>query len=242
MKKEIFTENGFTFVVEKSGTVTASGKVGENPASRSGMGKIIPNGYQSEVHDKGHLVAALQGGTVNPYNISAQARGLNRGAYKTVENGEIRAANRGYEVESSKTAFVSNPGEKPDNYMISDTITTPEGKTQSIFESFQNESAEIQETWSSESAKTFSEMADAYSNPNSRPEGMAEKKYSEFMESTESALPSVRDDFEIDNLSEISVASSEGPNKGIISDGGAGEGVDGTGNGVQTGCDAGCGM
>lgn len=245
MGKQTFTENGFTFVVDDNGTVTASGKVNEDPASRSGMSKINPNGYDSHVHDKGHLIAARQGGPAKAYNVSAQDRGLNRGAYKSVENAEVRLANKGYDVQTSKTAYVSQQGAKPDAYMINDTITTPEGETQHVHESFQNESAATQEAWNNESAEAFSQMADEYDNPGSRPSGMTEAEYAELMDSTDQALDSVKDDYDMDHSSETSFdlsggednGSTSGASSGIASDGGLSGGADG---GADGGIDDGC--
>lgn len=247
MGKQTFTENGFTFVVDDNGTVTASGKVNENPASRSGMSKINPNGYDSHVHDKGHLIAARQGGPAKSYNVSAQDRGLNRGTYKSVENAEVRLANKGYDVQTSKTAYVSHQGAKPDAYMINDSITTLEGKTQHIHESYQNESSEVQDAWNNESAEAFSQMTDEYNNPSSRPEGMTEAEYAELMDSTDPALSSVRDDFDMENSSETSFDLSNGQNDGVssesgsslTSDGGVSGGTDG---GADGGTDDGCSM
>ena len=237
MANQTFSENGFTFEVSENGTVTAEGRVGENPASRSGMNSINPNGYDSSAYDKGHLIAARHGGPAKEYNVSAQERSLNRGAYKSVENAEVRLANRGYEVQTSKTAYVSNFGERPDTYMVNDTIATPQGNTQSVHLSFQNESPLVQEARNNESVEAFSQMAEGYPNPGSRPEGMDESEYAQLMESTECDLNSVKSEFDMNGTTQTTFDGAEEASFG--SQTGAGEGCD---DGCDGGCDDGCGM
>ena len=243
MGKQTFTENGFTFEVDDNGTVTASGKVGENPSSRKGMGKIVPNGYDSRVHDKGHLIAAREGGPAKGYNIGAQNRTLNRGEYKTVENAEVRLANQGNEVYASKTAYVSVPGGKPDAYMINDTVMTADGKEHQVHISMQNESPAVQEAWNNESAEAFSQMSKEFDNPNSVPEEMSESEYTELIGLSENELNSVKDDFDISSTSETSFGNGEDTSEGCASGFNDGEDAsDGCSSDADGGCDDGVGI
>lgn len=228
--QQTYTENGFTFVVGDTGTATATGPVSENPASRSGMQSIRPDGYDSQLHDKGHLIAARQGGPATGCNVTAQDRTLNRGAYKTAENAEVRLANNGYAVETEKTAYVSNAGDKPDAYMINDTITTPEGETQHVHLSFQNASPEEQEEWN-RIADMYSDY-DEFDNPDAARESMSKEQYASLMEETDRALPSVRDEYDMGNRSETSF-SSAGPE---TNDGAS------VSSGADNGCDSGIDM
>ena len=206
MAEKTHTANGYTYTVDDNGTVTAKGNVSENPASRSGMSGIHPDGYDSKTDDKGHLIAAREGGVAADYNVSAQDRGLNRGAYKTVENAEVNLANKGCTVETEKTAFVSNPGEKPSAYMVNDTITTPDGKAHTVHSSFANLSKEEQEAYNEAVAQM---PMDELPNPNAIPENMTTEEYNQIMEETDDKLGSVKDDYDIENSISVQPSNTE---------------------------------
>lgn len=201
-----YTDNGYTYTVEDNGTVTAKGTVSEDPASRKGMSSIHPDGYDSKTDDKGHLIAAREGGVAADYNVSAQDRGLNRGAYKTIENSEVDLANKGYTVETEKTAYVSNPGEKPSAYMVNDTITTPDGKTHTVNNSFTN----LSKSEMDEIDKSMQDIPmDDYPNPDPLRESMTPEEYNQLMGETDQYLGSVKDDYDIDNT----ISSQPGNNQ-----------------------------
>ena len=196
MADKVYQSNGYTYTVDDNGTITAKGTVSEDPASRKGMEKITPDGYDSKVDDKGHVIAAREGGVPAEYNVTAQDRGLNRGAYKTVENAEVRLANDGYKVDTEKIAYVSNPGEKPSAYMVNDTITTPDGQTHTVNLSFSNMSAAEQEQIENDLANvSFNE------EPNSSPlpEGMTADEYNQYLSEIPEDIGSVRDEFDMEN-------------------------------------------
>lgn len=234
MAKQEFFENGYKFTVDDNGTVTAEGTVSENPASRSGMQSINPDGYRDGVNDKGHLIAAREGGPAEDYNVSSQDRSLNRGAYKTVENSEVRLANDGNVVQTEKTAFVSNEGSKPDAYMINDTITTSDGKTQNVHLSFQNMSPDEQ----AEQNRFLQEndFTEGYPNPDPLRESMTTEEYNSLMNETEQDLPSVKDEFEIDCYSETNF-DSEASQAGDLTSGGVQDVGTSTDSGVDSGCE-----
>lgn len=194
---ETTEDNGFSYSVSDNGSVTARGTAQNNPASRNGMSSIHPNDYNSAYDDKGHLIAAREGGMAKEENIFTMNRSLNRGEYKTVENAEVRLAEQNNTVEVEKTAYVSNPGAKPDAFMVNDTITTPEGRTQTVHLSFQNTTKSEQETWDAIAAQNTD--YDAFSNPNSARESMTESEYNDIMEQTEGYSSNVRDEFDIEN-------------------------------------------
>ena len=194
--------NGYTFEVDaESGTTTARGEVKAEPASREGMNAIHPDGYDSST-DKGHLIAAAEGGPAEAFNVHAQDSHLNRSQYKTVENAEVRAVKEGDSVQTEKTAYVSHKGSKPDAYMINDTFTSPDGKSQSVHLSFENASPEEQQQWN-ETAEQYSDIDD-YPNPDPLKDSMSQKEYSSLMEETDAELPSIRDEFDMENTSETS--------------------------------------
>lgn len=235
MSKQTFNENGFTYEVYDNGTVTASGTIAENPASRKGMNNIMPSGYNSKTDDKGHLIAARHGGAAKEYNVSSQNRHINRGEYKRIENAESRLAARGNTVRTSKTAYVSQPGTKPDAYMINDTVITPDGKNRHIYKSIQNEDIAVQNEWNDESAAVFSQISSGYDNPGARPAGMTESEYAQLMEETESGLLSVKDDYNTDSVAETSSDTSPGQTEKTADD--AAETIS-----ADSGVDDGCGM
>ena len=217
MGKQTFTKNGFTFVVDnETGTTTAKGQVTENHASRNGMQSIHPNEYDSKIDDKGHLIAAREGGPAEGYNVSAQNRTLNRGAYKTVENAEVRLANEGNEVETEKTAYVSNPGSKPDAYMVNDTITTPEGETQHVNLSFQNASPEEQQEWNDYLEQNVDIDEQEYWS--SAKENMSPDEHNAMAEDFDNELSSVKDEYDLDNTTESSFAETAPENEGVSAD------------------------
>ncbi len=196
MADKVYTENGYTYTVSDNGTVTAKGIVSENPASRKGMEKITPDGYDSKVDDKGHLIAAREGGVAADYNVSSQDRGLNRGAYKVVENAEIRLANEGYKVETEKIAYVPHTGEKPSAYMINDTITAPDGRTHTVNLSFTN----LSEDEMDEINQTIDNMdIDDPTSTSPIPEGTTPEEYDQIMEETQDQLGSIKDEYDMDN-------------------------------------------
>lgn len=197
MADKVYTDNGYTYTVSDNGTVTAKGTVSEDPASRKGMSSITPDGYDSKTDDKGHLIAAREGGVAADYNVSAQDRGLNRGAYKTAENAEVRLANKGYTVETEKTAYVSNPGEKPSAYMVNDTITTPDGKTHDVNLSFTNMSkSDMEEINQSVENMDIDDPAAV----TQLPEDITPEDYDQIMTEYES---SVKDEFDLENTTSV---------------------------------------
>lgn len=162
-------------------------------------------------------------------------------------------AKKGYDVQTSKTAYVSNqPGGRPDAYMINDKITSPDGKTQDIHMSFQNMTPQDQQEMNEQSAETFARMSNEYPNPDSRPEDMTEDEYADLMQETDMSLSSVKDEFDMYNTSSMSFddgfvadaqssLDSESGVGGCGADMGAGadEGASATDNGTDVGIDCG---
>ena len=198
----VIENNGYTFEIDnKTGTTTARGEVKAEAASRSGMSSIHPDNYDSSTDDKGHLIAAAEGGPAEEYNVQSQDRGLNRSQYKVMENAESRSVKAGNKVETEKTAYISNKGDKPDAYMVNDKITTPDGKTFSVHASFQNTSGKEQQEWS-EITEQYSDI-DEYPNPDPLRESMSEEDYAALMEETGNESFSVKDEFDTDNITEV---------------------------------------
>lgn len=203
MAKQTFNENGFTYTVDENRTITAEGKIEADNGVKCGT-RVTPDGMK-EGDQRGHIIAAREGGLNKAYNMTAQDGKVNQGAYKTVEKSEVDLAKKGYDVQTSKTAYVSNqPGGRPDAYMVNDKITSPDGKTQDVHMSFQNISPQDQQEMNEQSAETFSQMSNEYPNPDSRPEDMTEDEYANLVQETDMSLSSVKDEFDIDNTTSMS--------------------------------------
>lgn len=249
MADKTYVDNGYTFTVSDNGTITAEGKVPTEGVSCKG--RVTPDFMQTGDH-RGHVIAAQEGGPNKSYNMTAQNGNLNQSQYKTVENTEAALAKQGYNVNVSKTAFVSNQeGGRPDAYMINDTITSPDGKTQSVNFSFQNESKVEQEAQN----QFLENEIDIDNSLNVDPlrDSMSAEEYSSLMEETNSSSPSLKENFDMQNTTEISfeqasesqaavdsgptVSESSGCDSGL--DAGYSSGVDG---GADGGCSAGCGV
>lgn len=249
MADKTYIDNGYTFTISDNGTITAEGKVPTEGINCKG--RVTPDGMQTGDH-RGHIIAAQEGGPNKGYNMTAQNGNLNQGQYKTVENTEAALAKQGYNVNVSKTAFVSNQeGGRPDAYMINDTINSPDGKTQSVNLSFQNESKAEQEAQN----QFLENEVDIDNSLNINPlrDTMNAEEYSSLMEETNSSLPSLKENFDMQNTTEISfeqasesqtsvdssVSESSGCDASSGADAGYSSGVDG---GADGGCSTGCGV
>ncbi len=190
----VVEDNGYTFEIdEDTDTVTARGTIRRDPASRKGMEKITPDGYDSSVDDKGHLIAALIGGSPMEYNASAQNRTLNRSGYKIAENQEVRLTDEGYRVDTEKTKYVSHKGAKPDAYMVNDTITAPDGSEKHVYLSFQNASPAEQAEWERIADETTPQTIAELSDP--LPENMTREQYEAYLDEVGDDSFKVKDEY-----------------------------------------------
>lgn len=251
MSDKTYIDNGYTFTVYDNGTKSAEGTVPTEGVNCKG--RVTPDGMKTG-DQRGHLIAAQEGGPNKGYNMTAQNGNLNQGQYKTVENAEVSLARQGYDVNASKTAFVSNQdGGRPDAYIINDTVTSPDGKVQSINLSFQNESKSEQAAQN----QMLENEIDIDNSLNSNPlrETMKAEEYSALMQETDASLPSLKDSFDMNNTTEISfeqasesqnaldsssaISESSGCDAGSGIDASSSSGVDGSADG---GCSAGSGV
>lgn len=200
MSKQKYIENGYAYTIDDKGTITAEGSVPEQGVKCGS--RVTPKGMQPG-DQRGHIIAANEGGPNKLFNMTAQDGKLNQGAYKTVENAEVDLAKKGYDVRVSKTAYVSTQqGGRPDAYMINDTITSPDGKTQHIHLSFQNMSPNEQEAYNNEINNLC--LSDEFDNPDPLRDSMTVQEYAKLMDETEGYLPSLKEEFDVDNSVEMS--------------------------------------
>lgn len=142
-----------------------------------------------------HVNASSLGGDNSRNNVVAGHRDVNHGAYLSVEKGERTALQNGATIESEKTAVVNgNPGDRPSTFSVSDSVTHPDGHTESIHHSFTNESYANQAAWNDMSASlpgTFDAP-----NPGDGLRGsMDSESYASLMENTDAELPGLAEDY-----------------------------------------------
>lgn len=152
--------------------------------------------YPSSEYERGHNNASSLGGGNGRDNISAQHRDVNRGAMRAVERGETAALRSGASIDSVRTVVVNGPPDSktPEAFLISDTVTYPDGHVESIHHSFANigyaEQAEMEAISAS--------LPDAIDAPNpgdALRASMSPESYAELMEATDAELPSIADTY-----------------------------------------------
>ena len=145
--------------------------------------------------ERGHVNASSLGGVNTWANVVAQHSDVNHGAYLSVEKGERTALQNGATIESEKTAVVnSQPGDRPSTFTVNDSVTYPDGHTESIHHSFTNESYANQAAWNDMSA-SLSGTFDA-PNPGDGLRGsMDSESYASLMESTDAEMPGLAEDY-----------------------------------------------
>ncbi len=197
MAEKIINANGYEFSIDtETGTTTARGDLQSEKALRGG--KMNISGKLSTDHD-GHLVAARANGPMIPENIHAQNSQLNQGTYKRVENAEQRLLADNATIQTERTAFTTNlqgeNGERPSAYMVNDRITYADGQTQDVHLSFANMSRSEQENLN-QSLDVHSDMLDVSNPGDVLRDSMLDMEYASLMESTDTELPGIREEFE----------------------------------------------
>lgn len=145
--------------------------------------------------EKGHVNASSLGGVNTRANVVAQHSDVNHGAYLSVEKGERTALQNGATIESEKMAVVnSQPGDRPSTFTVNDSVTYPDGHTESVHHSFTNESYADQAAWNDMSASlpgTFDAP-----NPGDGLRGSVDSEsYASLMESTDAEIPGLAEDY-----------------------------------------------
>lgn len=185
--------NHHSFVDPNTGNVSWRGYISIEKGNHSNMpsrtSAYLP-GYE-----RGHVNASSLGGSNTPDNIVPQHYDVNHGAYYSMEHGERSALQNGATIDSSKTAIVnSQPGDTPEVFMVSDTVTYSDNHTESIHNSFTNASYAEQQAWNDQSAAlpgTF----DGQNPENTLANSMSSVEYAELMENTDAELPGISEDY-----------------------------------------------
>lgn len=145
--------------------------------------------------ERGHVNASSLNGTNTTANVVAQNSDVNHGAYYSMEQGE-RAALQGHaEIQSDKTAVVNGEvGDRPQVFMVSDTVTYADGHSEAIHHSFANESYADQAAWNAESAQLPGAL-EAENPGDGLRDSLPEADYADLMESTDAELPGIQADY-----------------------------------------------
>lgn len=183
-------------IVDSNGTITYVGASEITKGNHNNMPSRT-DAYL-ETDERGHIQASSLGGSNKSDNVVPQSADLNHGAYYSMEHGERSALNNGAEIQSEKTAYVSNqPGGRPDAFIVNDTVSYADGQTQNVHLSFSNLTSEEQNEMNMEVTEKTSDMYDAFSNPgDSLREAIPADEYAQLMEETDSSLPNISDLYE----------------------------------------------
>lgn len=150
-----------------------------------------------------------------------------------MERGERNALKQGAEIMSEKTAVVNGqPGDRPNTFVVNDTVTYADGQTQQIHHSFVNEAYADQQAWNDASAAlpgTFDapnpgdDLREAVGSP---------EAYADLMERTDAELPGIAADYapaEFSGVPDAEMAAEEAvqtADAGVETDAQAEDGVD----------------
>lgn len=183
-------------IVDSNGTITYVGASEITKGNHNNMPSRT-DAYL-ETDERGHIQASSLGGSNKPDNVVPQSADLNHGAYYSMEQGERAALNNGAEIQSEKTAYISNqPSGRPDSFIVNDTVSYADGQTQNVHLSFSNLTNAEQNGMNMESTEKVSDMYDAFPNPgDSLREVIPADEYAQLMEETDSSLPNVSDLYE----------------------------------------------
>ena len=184
----------YSTVDPRTGNMTYSGPLEITKGDHSNMPPRT-SAYLSGGDERGHINASSLGGTNSTINVAAQSRDVNHGAYYSMEQGERTALQSGAEINSTKTAVVNgSPGDRPEAFLVSDTITYADGHTENISLSFTNASYAEQAAYNELSASlpgTFDAP-----NPGDGLRGsMDPEAYGQLVEATDAELPGIAADY-----------------------------------------------
>lgn len=215
-----------------NGTVTYRGPLELNKGNHTHMPSRTA-AYLPGEDERGHVNASSLGGCNTVLNVVPQHRDLNHHAYYAMERGERNALKQGAEIMSEKTAVVNGqPGDRPNTFVVNDTVTYADGQTQQIHHSFVNEAYADQQAWNDASAA----LPGTFDAPNPG-DGLREavgspEAYADLMERTDAELPGIAADYapaEFSGVPDAEMAAEEAvqtADAGVETDAQAEDGVD----------------
>lgn len=197
MAKTTVEANGYVFVTDETGTVTATGALQDKMASRKGMPKKAGGSLREAGDHNGHGVAARFNGPPIRANISAQNGKLNQGAFKRMENAEDAVLKDGGKITTERIAYSSRKAAdgsvRPDAYMINDQVTykDKDGELQNVHLAFANISPEEQ--------AEMNAIVQAQDIPEQQSDKLREQmppqQYAELMQETDKSLPDIKGEY-----------------------------------------------
>ena len=151
--------------------------------------------------ERGHVNASSLGGINDTANVVAQNKDVNHRGYRSAERGETKTLNNGASINSEKTAIVGGKvGDRPNTFLVNDSITYPDGHVETVHLSFTNESYATQDSLNEQS----SALPGTYEAPNPNDglrDTMTPEEYTELMEETDPSLPNIADEYEPSDFS-----------------------------------------
>lgn len=226
---------GYSSVNPNTGDVTYNGPLSLEKGDHSHHMPSRTDAYLPG-DERGHVNASSLGGVNSRTNVVAQHSDVNHGAYLSVEKGERTALQNGATIESEKTAVVnSQVGDRPTAFTVNDSVSYPDGHTESIHHSFTNESYADQAAWNDMSASlpgTFDGE-----NPGDGLRGsMNTESYSSLMDATDAEMPGLDADYAPADFSGV---PNSAETSSVSADVGADSDVSSGDCGADTGSDAG---
>ena len=189
-------DKNYNSVDSTTGTITYSGPSEVTKGNHSNM----PSRTEAylETDERGHVQASSLGGSNNKDNVVPQSSDLNHGGYYSMEQGERTALKNGSTIQSEKIAYASaQRGSRPDVFIVNDTITYADGKTQNVHLSFANMTNAEQEGVNAEALVQSADMFGDQLNPgDTLRESIPTAEYTELMEETDATLPNITDMFD----------------------------------------------
>lgn len=183
----------YSSVDPKTGNVTYSGPLESTKGNHDHMPARTDAYLPGD--EKGHVNASSLGGINSSSNVVPQHTDVNHHGFIGLENGERSALRDGATIDSKKTAVVNGqPGDRPEAFLVSDSVTYTDGRIETIHHSFANESYVNQQAWNDQSAAlpgTF----DAPNPGDGLRDSMSPEAYADLVESTDAELPSIAADY-----------------------------------------------
>lgn len=210
----------YSAVDPKTGNVTYSGPLEITKGNHDHMPARTDAYLPGD--ERGHLTASSLssfGGGNTTSNVVAQNRDVNHHGFIGLEKGERSALRNGADINSEKTAVVNGqPGDRPEAFMVSDTVTYADGHSETLHHSFTNESYANQQAWNDQSA-VLPGTFDAPNPGDGLRDAMSPEAYADLMESTDAELPGIAADYAPADFSGVSDSVAEaGPAAGSASD------------------------
>lgn len=131
--------NGYEYTVYDTGTIVATGQLQDETAARNSYNQRIAGGESRQPTDQGgHIVAASHNGSSDRINITAQDAKVNTRDIRAVERDETSALRSGDTITTERIAHCYSDPNRPDAYMINDTVVGSDGITRTASSSFTN--------------------------------------------------------------------------------------------------------